>query len=68
MAKKLIVNLRADGSVAAETVGMTGDECLSYISVLEDLLEATTTDSSFTEDYAGVSTSEAARLHERERR
>ena len=55
MKKQLIVNLRADGSVAAETVGMAGDECLSYISALEDLLDATTTASSYTAEYAGVS-------------
>ncbi len=54
MTKQLIVNLRPDGSVAAETIGMTGDECLSYISALEDLLDATTTSSSYTPEYAGV--------------
>lgn len=55
MTKQLIVNLRPDGAVAAETIGMTGDECLSYISALEDLLDATTTSSSYTADHAGVS-------------
>lgn len=54
MTKQLIVNLRPDGSVAAETIGMTGDECLSYISALEDLLDATTTSSSYTPEHAGV--------------
>lgn len=54
MQKQLIVNLRADGSVAAETIGMTGEECLAYISALEDLLDATTTSSSFTDAYAGI--------------
>jgi len=67
MKKQLIVNLRADGSVAAETIGMTGDECLTYISALEDLLDATTTASSFTDDYAGVSaTQTSAHTQERE--
>lgn len=59
MQKQLIVNLRPDGSVAAETLGMTGDECLAYISALEDLLDATTTSSSFTADYASVPTATA---------
>ncbi len=54
MRKQLIVNLRPDGSVAAETLGMTGDECLAYITALEDLLDATTTQSSYTEEHAGV--------------
>ena len=31
----LVVQLRADGSVAAETFGMTGPECLDYIEQLE---------------------------------
>lgn len=54
MHKQLIVNLRPDGSVAAETIGMAGDECLAYISALEDLLDATTTTSSYTADHAGI--------------
>lgn len=62
MQKQLIVNLRPDGSVAAETIGMTGDECLDYISALEDLLDATTTSSSFTADYASVATDATSNL------
>ena len=38
--KKLVVQLRSDGSVAAETFGMTGAECLDYIQQLEALLDA----------------------------
>ncbi|SJN43142.1 hypothetical protein FM104_12405 [Microbacterium esteraromaticum] len=68
MQKQLIVNLRADGSVAAETIGMTGDECLAYISELEDLLDATTTSSSYTSDYAAVSGEVAAEQHDEDRR
>ena len=32
--KKLVVQLHADGTVAAETFGMTGPECLDYIEQL----------------------------------
>lgn len=67
MQKQLIVNLRPDGSIAAETLGMTGDECLSYIAALEDLLDATTTSSSFTDDYAGVATEATTALHDEDR-
>lgn len=49
--KQLVVQVRRDGSVFAETIGMQGPECLDYIAVLEDLLEADTVESSFTEDY-----------------
>lgn len=68
MQKQLIVTLRPDGSVAAETLGMTGDECLDYISALEDLLDATTTSSSYTAEHAGVASEAHSPLHDEERR
>ena len=52
--KQLIVQVRPDGTVHAETLGMYGNECLDYIAVLENMLEAETTTSSFTDDYAQV--------------
>lgn len=52
--KQLIVQVRPDGSVHAETIGMHGNECLDYIAVLENMLDAETTESSFTEAYAQV--------------
>jgi hypothetical protein len=54
--KQLVVQVRRDGTVHAETIGMQGAECLDYIAVLENLLEAQTTQSAFTDDYdrAGV--------------
>ena len=55
MTKQLVVRLKADGTVDAETFGMTGEECLGYITALEDLLDATTVESSFTSDYDAVS-------------
>lgn len=69
MTKRLVVQLRADGSVAAETFGMYGDDCLPYINALEDLLDATTVSSSFTDDYSRVAAQSIATEHitERER-
>jgi hypothetical protein len=55
--KQLVVKLRADGTVDAETFGMQGPECLEYIEALEALLDAETVSSSFTDDYSAVSTS-----------
>ena len=49
--KQLVVQVRRDGTVHAETVGMQGAECLDYIAVLENLLEAQTAESAFTDDY-----------------
>lgn len=57
MAKQLVVKLRADGTVDAETFGMQGPECLEYIGALEALLDAETVSSSFTDDYTAVGTS-----------
>ncbi|WP_203580906.1 DUF2997 domain-containing protein [Microbacterium hibisci] len=55
MAKQLVVRLRADGTVDAETIGMHGPECLDHIEALEALLDAETVSSSFTEDYTTAS-------------
>ncbi|MFL0565037.1 DUF2997 domain-containing protein [Microbacterium sp. 179-I 1D1 NHS] len=67
--KKLVVQLRPDGSVAAETFGMTGAECLDYIEQLETLLEAETTSSQFTEDYTrtGAAASDSLLQEDRDR-
>ncbi len=48
---ELHVRVGVDGVVTAETRKVTGVACLDYIAVLEDLLEATTTDSAYTVDY-----------------
>jgi hypothetical protein len=61
--KQLIVQVRADGSVHAETIGMYGNECLDYIAVLENMLEAETTASSFTEAYAQVEAEQETTTH-----
>lgn len=52
--KQLIVQVRPDGTVHAETVGLYGNECLDYIAILEDMLDAETTASSFTDAYGQV--------------
>jgi hypothetical protein len=57
--KQLIVNVRPDGTVHAETVGMYGEECLDYFAVLEDLLDATVDSSSYTEDYTATATGQS---------
>jgi hypothetical protein len=51
MAKKLIIKIRPDGRIEANTSGIKGKECLSYIKVLEELLQADTYRSEFTEEY-----------------
>ncbi len=48
---QVVVTVRADGTVAAETVGIAGPKCMDVIATLEYLLEAKVTDSVFTADY-----------------
>lgn len=52
--QQLIITLRPDGGVEAETVGITGSACLDYIARLEDLLDAETAESAFTSDYTAA--------------
>ncbi len=53
MAKQRIaVTIGPDGKISAATLGISGQSCLDYIPVLEDLLGAEVVDSAFTAEYA----------------
>lgn len=65
--KQLLIQVRPDGTVHAETLGMTGEECLDYIAVLEDLLDAETTASSYTAAYTEAKAMDAAAIDESQR-
>ena len=67
MTKRLVVRLRRDGSVDAETLGMTGPECLDHIEALEALLDAQTASSRFTEAYTAVATDQDSALRAEDR-
>lgn len=43
--------MNEDGNIFAETIGMKGKECLQYIELLEELLDAESIDSEFTSEY-----------------
>lgn len=49
--EQIVVTVAPDGSITAETKGIKGTGCLDYIQVLEDLLDAKTTSSVFTDEY-----------------
>ncbi|MGQ0846743.1 MAG: DUF2997 domain-containing protein [Sporichthyaceae bacterium] len=49
--RRIAITIRADGTVEAETLGITGEDCLDYLRLLEDLLDAEVVDSAFTSDY-----------------
>ncbi|MBN6038272.1 DUF2997 domain-containing protein [Amycolatopsis sp. 195334CR] len=55
MTHRVTVTVGRDGSISAETHGVTGSKCLDYIPLLEDLLDAETVSSEFTEDYRRTS-------------
>lgn len=48
---RITIRVHADGQVSAETHDITGPKCMDYIAVLEDLLDAETVSSAFTDDY-----------------
>lgn len=54
--EQIIVKVAPDGTVYAETKGVTGPRCLDSIAVLEDLLEAQTVASAFTPEYNQTTT------------
>ena len=49
--KQIKLQIFPDGQVKADVVGFQGKKCADYISVLEQLLDAETTDSEWTADY-----------------
>lgn len=49
--KKVVIKITEDGKIFAETIGIKGKQCLDYIHVLEELLDAETIDSEFTTEY-----------------
>lgn len=51
MSEQIIVRVGADGAIQAETKGMKGPKCLVSIELLEQLLDAQVTASSFTDEY-----------------
>lgn len=53
---RIEVVVDAEGRVTATTHNTAGDQCLPYIQVLEQLLEATTVDSAYTPDFWRAST------------
>jgi hypothetical protein len=54
MSRRIAVTINRDGSIKAETLGITGKTCLDYVPLLEELLEAETVQSEFTAGYQAV--------------
>ncbi|WP_433208423.1 DUF2997 domain-containing protein [Dactylosporangium sp. CS-047395] len=54
--KHIVVTVAEDGTVSAETHGITGSKCLDYVALLEDLLAAQTVHSEYTRDFHATNT------------
>ena len=51
MKRQIEIKINKDGTIEARTIGVTGKQCEEYILLLEELLEARTLSSEYTEDY-----------------
>lgn len=49
--KQIKLKIYPDGKVKADIIGFKGKKCTDYISVLEQLLDAETIDSEWTQEY-----------------
>ncbi|MFK2825998.1 DUF2997 domain-containing protein [Bacillus sp. B190/17] len=49
--KKITIKITEDGNIFAKTKGIKGKDCLQYIELLEELLDAESIDSNYTEEY-----------------
>ena len=49
--KQLAIFLTPDGNIKVETHNIKGKQCLQYMALLTELLQARITDSEFTQEY-----------------
>ncbi|MFC0187119.1 DUF2997 domain-containing protein [Fictibacillus aquaticus] len=51
MDQRIKIEIGPDGKIKAETLGLKGKECLEFLEKLENMLDAETVDSAFTDEY-----------------
>lgn len=49
--KQIKIKIGTNGTIEAETIGMKGKTCLQYLQKIEEMANATTIDSEFTDEY-----------------
>lgn len=49
--KQIIIKIKQNGEIEAETKGLKGKSCLSYVSEIEKMANAVTNDSKFIDEY-----------------
>ena len=51
MSKKLIIKIRKDGVVEAETKGIKGQKCEDYLKIIEELTDSKVVKKEYTPEY-----------------
>ena len=51
MSKKLIITIRKDGTIEAQTKGIKGKKCEDYIKVIEELTDSKAINIEYTSEY-----------------
>lgn len=51
MSKQIQIRIFKDGRIKADMQGFRGSECLEYIEILEEMLQAKTAESRYTDEY-----------------
>ncbi|MBM7553229.1 DUF2997 domain-containing protein [Thalassobacillus pellis] len=51
MDKRIRLVINKDGTISADTINVFGKECLKYMEMLEELLEAEIIDSDYKEEF-----------------
>jgi len=49
--KQIRIKISNNGNIEAETLGIKGKDCLKYLEKIEQMANAVTIDSKFTEEY-----------------
>ena len=48
---KIVIKIRPDGMIEAETLGIKGKKCKEYMEILEKFLDSKIIDSEYTKEY-----------------
>ncbi|RAP46630.1 MAG: hypothetical protein BZ136_07400 [Methanosphaera sp. rholeuAM74] len=51
MSKKLIIKIKKDGTIEAETLGIKGKKCEDYIKIIEELTDSKVIKKEYTHEY-----------------
>ena len=51
MSKKLIIKIKKDGTIEAETKGIKGKKCDDYVKIIEELTDSKVISKEYTKEY-----------------